>query len=255
MIIDMHVHTAEGSLDSNISIFDTVNKLKSLGYNGLLVTDHNSYKGYNAWVASGRNDFIVLRGIEYDTMDCGHVIIVLPSGCDTNIFKYRGMSLRGVIVLVHKLGGVVGQAHPFGYGKLSISDAGKDLIGKLDFIECFNACVSKEANNRARDLCLLYNQLGLAGTDSHRLNAVGLGRTIFNRNILTEDDLILAIKQRDIVGIQGKENNHSVNKDSKLYRVGVSCFYYGHIIMSHILAYKRGRYIKEIIDRGVGIDG
>ena len=46
MNLDMHCHTKEGSLDGKVSIEDYITRLEELGYDGMLVTDHNSYNGY-----------------------------------------------------------------------------------------------------------------------------------------------------------------------------------------------------------------
>ena len=78
MIFDMHCHTKEGSPDALVSLDATVKKLKSKGYNGMLVSDHNSYNGYKS-MKKEYKDFVVLRGIEYDSVDGGHLLIILPS--------------------------------------------------------------------------------------------------------------------------------------------------------------------------------
>ena len=49
MKIDMHCHTAEGSIDARVGIVDYVTELINKGVDGMLVTDHNSYKGYEYW--------------------------------------------------------------------------------------------------------------------------------------------------------------------------------------------------------------
>ena len=49
MKLDMHCHTKEGSLDGKVSIEDYITRLEELGYDGMLVTDHNSYNGYREW--------------------------------------------------------------------------------------------------------------------------------------------------------------------------------------------------------------
>ena len=49
MKVDMHCHTREGSLDGQVSVEVFASKLKGLGFGGMLVTDHDSYKGYRAW--------------------------------------------------------------------------------------------------------------------------------------------------------------------------------------------------------------
>lgn len=68
---DMHCHTAEGSPDAKVKILDYIDLLKQRGFHGMLVTDHDSYSGYKAYLRQKDKvkDFTVLRGIEYDTFD------------------------------------------------------------------------------------------------------------------------------------------------------------------------------------------
>ena len=60
----MHCHTKEGSLDGKISLADTIRTLRDKGYQGMLITDHNSYKAYRYYEKNikGREfeDFVVL---------------------------------------------------------------------------------------------------------------------------------------------------------------------------------------------------
>ena len=49
MKFDMHCHTREGSIDAKVELEHYVKKLVHLGYDGMLVTDHNSYKGHDKW--------------------------------------------------------------------------------------------------------------------------------------------------------------------------------------------------------------
>ena len=39
---DMHCHTAEGSVDAKVGIDDYIKVLKSKGFKGMVVTDHDS---------------------------------------------------------------------------------------------------------------------------------------------------------------------------------------------------------------------
>ena len=99
MKYDLHCHTKEGSPDGSIKIFDFAAKLKSLGYSGMLVTDHDTYGGYRMWTrlkAQGKtiDDFYVLKGIEYDTRDGGHVIVVLPDDAKCPLLERRGLKLE-----------------------------------------------------------------------------------------------------------------------------------------------------------------
>ena len=47
----------------------------------MLVTDHDSYNGFRNYrdnLKNKINDFVVLKGIEYDTIDAGHILVILP---------------------------------------------------------------------------------------------------------------------------------------------------------------------------------
>lgn len=79
----MHCHTKEGSIDGKITIEENIEILKEKGYDGMLITDHNSYRAYRHWKKNIKGirhtDFVVLKGIEYDTLDCGHILVILPT--------------------------------------------------------------------------------------------------------------------------------------------------------------------------------
>ena len=79
MKFDMHCHTKEGSLDGKVPIEEFIAILREKGYDGMLVSDHDTYNGYREWLRElkGRKfrDFVVLKGIEYDTIDAGHILV------------------------------------------------------------------------------------------------------------------------------------------------------------------------------------
>ena len=68
MKFDMHCHTKEGSLDGKVPIDEFIATLIKRGYDGMLVTDHDSYNGYRAWKRKLKDkafrNFVVLKGIE-----------------------------------------------------------------------------------------------------------------------------------------------------------------------------------------------
>lgn len=197
MIFDMHCHTAEGSPDAIVSIEDTIEKLRKKGYNGMLVTDHNSYKGHNS-LSKKYDDFVVLRGVEYDSLDGGHLLIVLPTRIKYEIFEYRGMYTEDVIKIVHALGGIVGPAHPFDFAKLGICNTklktNMKLLSKFDFIETFNGCLNNRGSILSNELASLLDKPCFGGSDSHSISKVGLAKTIIPYDIKNEDDLIKAVK-------------------------------------------------------------
>ena len=46
MKIDMHCHVKEGSIDSKVSLEDYITLLKKKEFQGMVITDHNTYNGY-----------------------------------------------------------------------------------------------------------------------------------------------------------------------------------------------------------------
>lgn len=202
MKFDMHCHTKEGSIDGHSSIEETISLLKEKGYNGMLITDHNSYKAYRHWKKNLKGikytDFVVLKGIEYDTIDCGHILVILPHGVSVPILELRGLPVAILIELVHHFGGILGPAHPCGEKYLSITNTKRgrkfeEIIEKFDFVEGFNACESGFSNHKARALAQKYNKPCFGGSDSHRADCVGLGYTEIDASIENETDLITAV--------------------------------------------------------------
>ena len=230
--IDMHCHTAEGSLDARVSIFTVVDILKSKGYDGVLVTDHNSYRGYEAWEESGRDDFVVLKGIEYDTGDAGHMLVILPKDVDTSIFSLRGMPVFKLIRLVHRLGGIVGPAHPYAYCKFGMFNHRKwlrnsALCYNFDFVEVFNSCATALSNFLAARLAARFSRPVFGGSDNHRLSGIGLGFTDIMADIRNNDDLLAALAAKSPCRAQGRYNlNSFAIAHSFLYSCSSYIYYY-----------------------------
>ena len=108
MKLDMHCHTHEGSVDSKIGVEEYIRILKEKGYDGMLITDHDTYNGYRYWKEhlKGKKykDFVVLKGIEYDTNNAGHMLVVMPENVKLRILEMRGMPLPMLLFIVHAFG-------------------------------------------------------------------------------------------------------------------------------------------------------
>lgn len=64
------------------------------------------------------------------------------------------MPLPLLIFIVHKFGGILGPAHPFGEKYMSLGGTGffkknPDILDKFDFMETFNSCEPAQANMHA----------------------------------------------------------------------------------------------------------
>lgn len=255
MIIDMHCHTKEGSVDARIGIKDYLSKLK--GYDGILLTDHNSYGGYYKYKRLKEQKTIkVFKGIEYDTCDAGHMIVIMPKKVDTKFLVCQGMTIGQLEKLVHLFGGVLGAAHPFDYKLLGMGNIKRwtssvkmlEMWYKLDFIEGFNSCGTPETNKMSQILGTHLNKPLTGGSDTHRMKSLGLAGTFIDDDPSTEDDLIELIKENRKVVLKDNQIyfKDAVSKTHKIiYNLGLAGCYANNKIKHCVYSNK---YFKECIN-------
>lgn len=198
-----------------------------------MITDHNSYKGCIAWDRYKKQhrkllkDFTVLRGVEYDTKDAGHVLVIMPDNVYLPILRIRGMKLHRLLKIVHRFGGILGPAHPFGVKSSSamhFRNMDHSLIERFDFIEIFNTCESAESNKLAKQLAEEYDLPGFAGSDAHDEKYVGMAATDFDNVITCNNDLISAVKERSAINVHGKVRESTFKSRSKDHWIGILAF-------------------------------
>lgn len=240
---DCHCHVMEGSFDSKVKIEECINKLIEKGFNGCLITDHDSYDGYDFFFNNLKDkykSFNVIKAIEYYSYNGGHIIVVMPKNFDTSLLTIRVLHVEELIDYVHKNKGIIGAAHPCSEPYLSIFNTRKlrnnyDLCKNLDFIETFNAGEKQEENLCANFLAKKYNLTMLGGSDSHNLETTGSGYTLFEEEIRNEDDLIAYINNKKKTTVDG---NYYVNEDRKKYDKYGKLFYYLMDLNNKYLAHK-----------------
>lgn len=229
MKLDMHCHVKEGSIDSKVSLDEYISKLKECGFDGMLITDHDTYKGYRHWKYKMKGkvheDFVVFKGIEYDTRDGGHILCIMPEGVKMRLLELRGMSVSVLIDFVHRHGGILGPAHPCGEKYMSFAQTKKyyvspEIIKRFDFIEAFNACEPDSSNMGALKLAERYKKPGIGGSDSHKLDCVGKGYTILPEFVTCETELISLIRRKVPIEAGGtlytRTTKERIGKASKL---------------------------------------
>lgn len=286
---DMHCHVQGGSVDAGIPLERYAGILMEKGFDGMLVTDHDSFKGYDDFVkrfggnvmrfevrhdpseipgkagidaydgkdgigssdgedgidaSDGKagaqtyeKEFVILRGVEYDTINAGHFIVIMPDGVEPMFLTIRGMNVNMLINAVHQLGGILGPAHPYGARSSSAMFCFKmrhdpSIVSKCDFLEGFNTCEPYKANERARVLARKYNIQCTGGSDSHRERHVGSAFTVFDRPIRCNNDLIACIKEHGIETFGGRERDFKffhvfrnapfMTYPFKIYNAGIS---------------------------------
>lgn len=191
-------------MDGLVRMETYIRLLKQKGFGGMLVADHNSYDGYRKWESSvcgkAHQDFVVLKGVEYDTADCGHMLVVMPEDMKLQILEMRGLPLSLLVKIVHRFGGIIGPAHPFGERYLSMATTllcrkkPLSIMKQFDFVEIFNSCEDEKDNDAARKLAEKYQKPGIGGSDAHREDNIGMAYTELPKWIQKESDLISYIK-------------------------------------------------------------
>ena len=268
MKFDMHCHTKEGSMDGKVIIEEYIRRLKEQGFGGMLVSDHNSYDGYREWKKSIKGkqhqDFVVLKGVEYDTRDCGHILVIMPEGVKLWILEMRGLPVARLIRIVHFYGGILGPAHPFGekYMSAMTTQERKEkyarklgaLIEQFDFIEIFNACEKKEVNDKAYELAQEYNKPGFGGSDAHKSDCIGKAYTELPDSIRSESDLIAYIKTNPRIECGGSFYERTTkDRLGRINAVLVESFYVYNKLGNALRSRKRKRELKVIFDRRKGL--
>lgn len=256
MRFDMHCHTKEGSIDGKIELASYVASLKRKSFQGMLLTDHNSYRAYR-YYKKHRNeplfqDFIILKGIEYDTLDAGHMIIIMPSSVQLPLLELRGLPVTLLIDIVHAFGGILGPAHPCGEKYMSFCNTRyyqkhPELLKSFDFIETFNACEPIQSNISAKRLALEYDLPGFGGSDAHKVDCTGLGYTDFSEKIFSENALIAYMKQGKHLQSGGIYYHHTTKESIGFFHNLLVCFFWLYNKSACFLrAYKRHAEINRL---------
>ncbi len=233
MKLDMHCHTKEGSPDGKLELLENIRILKEKNYQGMLITDHDSYKAYRYYekLTDKPENFVVLKGIEYDTIDAGHILVIMPTGVKLPVLELRGLPVTLLIEIVHHYGGILGPAHPCGEKFLSIRNTlrgklSENIYRKFDFIEGYNACEDADSNMRAMAIAEKFGLPCFGGSDSHKEDSVGLGYTILQENISSETDLINYILSGKTTMVGGRHYAHTTKaKLGKINNVLVYSFW------------------------------
>lgn len=254
----MHCHTKEGSLDGALTLSDTIRILQKKGYQGMLITDHNSYKAYRHYekYIKGKEfqDFVVLKGIEYDTIDAGHIIVVMPTGVKLPVLELRGLPVNLLIDIVHHMGGILGPAHPCGEKYLSLMNTrrgkkSRTLVSRFDFIETYNACEEPESNQAALELAKRFDKPGTGGSDSHKEDCAGHGYTMIDADVKNETDLIHAIRSDVSITANGRRYLHTTKQ--KIGRVNALLVYSFWFYNKFLALFRRHKRKLELLENGL----
>jgi len=209
LILDLHMHTIMGSIDSNLSVENAAKKIYEKDLNGACLTEHSSiWEKNNNQIEDIFNlyNLKVFRAIEIST-DYGHIIAI---GFD----KYYSGShnLELLRDYANKYDAFLISAHParriFGKEKYqqNLLYKGKDYIPSVDEfssnklfklvdgVEVLNGG-NNLAENKYAYIAAKNNELVMtAGTDAHSESGIGLYGTRFNNEIKNVQELVFNLK-------------------------------------------------------------
>ena len=204
MLIDLHSHTMIGGSDSSISPQDLVLEAKKQGLDGICFTEHGAnweWSKFREFAAS--QEIMVFHALEVDT-EMGHIgsfgLHHYVSG------MHKVAKLREVI---NEVGGYMVSMHPFRRfydhrGSLLWPNGTKpeSLEGKsrhsvfeyVDAIEALNGGNNDRENETAYRVAQMLGKPCTAGSDAHSHHGVGCNVTVFERDIHTDEDLLVELR-------------------------------------------------------------
>ncbi len=187
MLFDLHVHTTLSSC-SSLTLTDILSRSRSLGYDGICITDHNTMDVRRQIPEGIQEDGLcVLFGMEYDTAD-GHFLLFGP-------FEdlVHGSTTAEVLGLVEEQGGVAVAAHPFRVEQ-PLGDLDVLRQGMCRGIEAVNGKNNPVENMRAGTWARRCSLVSCGGSDAHAIEGMGIAGTRFFSPIETRKDLVFALR-------------------------------------------------------------
>lgn len=189
MIIDCHVHESKYSFDSNIDFYEAINEAKSIGLDGLCITNHDNNLLRNEIGDSAIIDgVLVIVGAEVLTFEGDILTFGLKD------IPKEMVSAEELLHLVKKNKGVAIAAHPFRDNNRGIGNNMRRLAPLLSGIEAFNGSTRFEHNMQAYHLANKLNIPVFGSSDAHVIDRVGIYNTHFEDYIRDHKDFIEAVK-------------------------------------------------------------
>ena len=170
---DLHMHT-NFSPDSRNKPESVLLMAKSVGLNGIAITDHHTIKGALLTKEINKDkDFEVIVGEEITT-DRGDVIA---------LFIEEDVKERELFKVIEKIkgqGGIVIIPHPFRPFRQRFNYPLERLVGKIDGIETLNSRNPDSSNKAAAKAAKQLSLAAVGSSDAHILLDIGKGFTLFD---------------------------------------------------------------------------
>ncbi len=221
-ILDLHIHSNQGSPDSSLTPKELVAEIERVGLTGGMVTEHLGWPRHDFQEFAKNQRVVLVRALELYT-PLGHVIVL---GLEGHVTGFNGgiETVRRLRREVDRVGGFMILAHPFrflfdapkGYRSQNIlfpeavsfphtpeAAAQHPIFELVHEVEVVNGGNVDEENRFAEEVARILGWSGTGGSDAHSVNGLGKGSTLFKGDIRNEQDLLEALRAGEFSPVDG----------------------------------------------------
>ncbi len=162
MLFDLHTHSLYS--DGIGTPEEMIKYAKSIGLDGIALTDHNEVEGALETLRLAPSDFRIIPGIEVSSA-AGHIL-----GLGITRIIARGLSASETVKRIHAAGGIAIAAHPFDRIRQGVGD----IIYSVDFdaVEVYNGHTMISSRS-PREILKNLRVPAVGGSDAHLLSEIG----------------------------------------------------------------------------------
>ena len=186
---DLHIHSTES--DGKPSPREIVLEAINRGLNIISITDHDTFRGSLKAAKYARDiagdELVVIIGAEVRVAE-GDILVY----CSENPLDRIPRTAVELIEEAHANNCITVAAHPYDLVRKGVGDLVKNI--NIDAIEVFNAHSPPNANEKALKVAKELNKPGIANSDAHILDEIGVAYTLYDVEELSPEAVIDAIR-------------------------------------------------------------
>lgn len=204
---DLHIHSTES--DGKPSPREIVLEAINRGLNVISITDHDTFRGsikaakYARDIAGG--ELVVIIGAEIRVAE-GDILVY----CSEDPLDRIPRTAAELVEEAHANNCITVAAHPYDLTRKGIGDLVKSV--NVDAIEVFNARSPPNANEKALEVAKELNKPGIANSDAHILDEIGVAYTLYDVEELSPEAVIEAIRSGRIIPKPGRPTLSTIAK-------------------------------------------
>ncbi len=193
MIVDLHIHTNLGSMCSQLGPDELLNRAQELGIDAVCVTDHHSHRGADKMIEYAKGSgYPVFRGVEIYT-NLGDMLVF---GLKRET-KYHLTTFDELTEMAEEDGAIIIPSHPCrGWDPKHAHNHSfpREVLGHIVAIETHNGANKARSNELAQAVAGELGLRGTGGSDAHAIWQVGKCVTVFEKNIINQEELIAELR-------------------------------------------------------------